>query len=161
MAEVALPQRGKERAFEPVVQLLETREGERLVRFAYRTEGQVRRGPVTVRVQDLARARKALERGAGAAEGARGRARDGQRRGDQVVPTGAGRAAARERGSGLRRARRALARRGDEPGEDGDPPVGPSSGSTACSGCGIMPTTLPAAFRTPATPPREPFTSSA
>jgi hypothetical protein len=62
VAEVALPHRGKEKAFEPVVQLLETREGERLVRFAYRTEGQVRRGPVTVRVRDLARARKALER---------------------------------------------------------------------------------------------------
>lgn len=63
VAEVALPpRRADERAFEPVVQLLETRDGERLVRFAYRTDGQVRRGPVTVRVRDLARARKALER---------------------------------------------------------------------------------------------------
>lgn len=61
LAEVALPQKGTEKAFEPVVQLLETRHGERLVRFAYRTEGQVRRGPVTVRVRDLARARKALD----------------------------------------------------------------------------------------------------
>lgn len=62
LAEVALPQKGIEKAFEPVVQLLETRDGERLVRFAYRTEGQVRRGPVTVRVRDLARARKALDK---------------------------------------------------------------------------------------------------
>ena len=63
MAEVALPQkRVDERTSEPVVQLLETRDGERLVRFAYRTDGRVRRGPVTVRVRDLARARKALER---------------------------------------------------------------------------------------------------
>jgi hypothetical protein len=62
LAEVALPQKGTEKAFEPVVQLLETRDGERLVRFAYRTEGQVRRAPVTVRVRDLARARKALDK---------------------------------------------------------------------------------------------------
>ncbi len=62
LAEVVLPQKGTAKGFEPVVQLLETRDGERLVRFAYRTEGQVRRGPVTVRVRDLARARKALER---------------------------------------------------------------------------------------------------
>lgn len=46
----------------PVVQLLRTREGEELVRFAYTTDGVVRRGPVTVRVRDLARARKALDR---------------------------------------------------------------------------------------------------
>jgi RTX calcium-binding nonapeptide repeat (4 copies) len=32
----------------------------------------------------------------------------------------------------------------------GRPPVGPSSGSTACSGCGISPTTLPAWLLTPA-----------
>ena len=62
LAEVTLPQKGTAKGFVPVVQLLETRDGERLVRFAYRTDGQVRRGPVTVRVRDLARARKALER---------------------------------------------------------------------------------------------------
>lgn len=63
VAELTLPpKRSDDRGFEPVVQLLETRDGERLVRFAYRTGGQVRRGPVTVRVRDLARARKALER---------------------------------------------------------------------------------------------------
>src|SRR5439155_24296444 len=33
---------------------------------------------------------------------------------------------------------------------NGWPPVGPTSGSTACSGCGINPTTLPRSFRTPA-----------
>ena len=62
VAEVTLPQRGDGKAFEPVVQLLQTRDGERLVRFAYRTAGRVQRGPVTIRVRDLARARKALEK---------------------------------------------------------------------------------------------------
>src|SRR5262245_11194801 len=32
----------------------------------------------------------------------------------------------------------------------GWPPVAPTSGSTACSGCGISPTTLPASLRIPA-----------
>lgn len=62
IAEVAVPPRGDDPAFTPVVQLLETASGERLVRFAYTTDGTVRRGPVTVRVRDLARARRALER---------------------------------------------------------------------------------------------------
>src|SRR5439155_10834225 len=35
--------------------------------------------------------------------------------------------------------------------KSGWPPVGPTSGSTACSGCGISPTTLPAGLRMPAT----------
>lgn len=66
MAEVTVPQRAVsaagEKVFEPIVQLLETDTGDRLVRFAYRTDGVVRRGPVTVRVKDLARVRKAIER---------------------------------------------------------------------------------------------------
>src|SRR5688572_26576357 len=37
------------------------------------------------------------------------------------------------------------------------PPVGPTSGSTACSGCGMSPTTLPASFLIPAIPRRAPF----
>ena len=45
------------RAFATHVQLLETESGERLVRLAYSTadHGWVRRGPVTMRVADLAR----------------------------------------------------------------------------------------------------------
>ncbi len=45
------------RAFSTHVQLLETESGERLVRIAYATaaHGHVRRGPVTLRVSDLAR----------------------------------------------------------------------------------------------------------
>jgi hypothetical protein len=42
------------------VQLLETPKGERLVRFAYATDGTARRGPVTLRARDLDRLRAAL-----------------------------------------------------------------------------------------------------
>ena len=57
---LALPQRAGERRFASVVELLETERGERLVRFAYSTSGNVRRGPVTLRVRDLERLRAAL-----------------------------------------------------------------------------------------------------
>ena len=60
--EVAVPQRAGEKRFSVVVQLLETRGGERLIRFAYTTEGSARRGPVTMRARDLERLRAALER---------------------------------------------------------------------------------------------------
>ena len=60
--EIAVPQRAGEKRFSVVVQLLETRGGERLVRFAYKTEGSARRGPVTMRARDLERLRAALER---------------------------------------------------------------------------------------------------
>ena len=60
--EVAVPQRAGEKRFSVIVQLLETHEGERLVRFAYATEGSARRGPVTMRARDLERLRAALER---------------------------------------------------------------------------------------------------
>ena len=43
-----------------VVQLLETSSGERLVRFAYSTDGTARRGPVTLRERDVARLRAGL-----------------------------------------------------------------------------------------------------
>ena len=36
--------------------------GERLVRFAYATDGTARRGPVTLRASDLAKLRKGLEK---------------------------------------------------------------------------------------------------
>jgi len=60
--EVTVPQRAGDKRFSVVVQLLETRGGERLVRFAYTTEGSARRGPVTMRARDLERLRAALER---------------------------------------------------------------------------------------------------
>ncbi|MBA3400907.1 MAG: hypothetical protein H0U05_02850 [Actinobacteria bacterium] len=60
--EVTVPQRAGEKRFSVVVQLLETRSGERLIRFAYTTAGSARRGPVTMRARDLERLRAALER---------------------------------------------------------------------------------------------------
>jgi hypothetical protein len=58
--EVKLQQRAGEKRFASLVQLLEDRSGERLVRFAYTTDGVTRRGPVTLRRADLERLRKAL-----------------------------------------------------------------------------------------------------
>jgi hypothetical protein len=60
--EVSVPQRAGERRFAVIVQLLETRRGERLVRFAYTTQGSARRGPVTMRARDVERLRAALAR---------------------------------------------------------------------------------------------------
>jgi len=48
-----LRQRAGDRRFSSAVELLETRRGERLVRFAYSTDGVSRRGPVTLRARDL------------------------------------------------------------------------------------------------------------
>jgi hypothetical protein len=58
--ELALPQRAGTKRFASVVQLLEGEKGESLIRFAYSTGGSARRGPVTLRAQDLARLREAL-----------------------------------------------------------------------------------------------------
>ena len=60
MEELALPQRAGDKRFASVVQLLETSTGERLVRFAYATDGTPRRGPVTLRQRDVARLRALL-----------------------------------------------------------------------------------------------------
>jgi hypothetical protein len=60
--EVSVPQRAGDKRFAVVVQLLETTDGERLIRFAYTTSGSARRGPVTMRARDLERLRAALER---------------------------------------------------------------------------------------------------
>jgi hypothetical protein len=60
--EATVPQRAGSKRFTVVVQLLETRDGEQLVRFAYATDGSARRGPVTMRARDLERLRAALER---------------------------------------------------------------------------------------------------
>jgi hypothetical protein len=58
--EVTVRQQAGDRRFSSRVQLLETRSGERLVRFAYSTDGQDRRGPVTFRARDLTRLRTQL-----------------------------------------------------------------------------------------------------
>src|SRR5256712_10071418 len=58
--QLTLPQRSGEKRFASVVQLLETEKGERDVRFAYTTGGVARRGPVTLRLNDLERLRAAL-----------------------------------------------------------------------------------------------------
>jgi hypothetical protein len=60
--ELAIPQRAGDRRFSSVVQLLENEKGDRLVRFAYTTDGTARRGPVTLRARDLARLHDALRR---------------------------------------------------------------------------------------------------
>jgi hypothetical protein len=60
--EATAPQRVGDRRFAVVVQLLEAPGGERLIRFAYTTDGSARRGPVTMRARDLERLRAALER---------------------------------------------------------------------------------------------------
>jgi hypothetical protein len=59
---VSVAQRAGERRFSTVVELLETESGERLVRFAYTTDGTARRGPVTLRAKDVERMQKLLER---------------------------------------------------------------------------------------------------
>jgi hypothetical protein len=60
--EVRLAQQAGEKRFSSLVQLLETKKGERLVRFAYATDGTARRGPVTLRTRDLDRLRVLLEK---------------------------------------------------------------------------------------------------
>jgi hypothetical protein len=62
LEEATIPQRVGDRRFSVVVQLLEATGGERLIRFAYTTDGAARRGPVTMRARDLERLRAALER---------------------------------------------------------------------------------------------------
>ena len=62
LEEATIPQRVGDKRFTVVVQLLEAPGGERLIRFAYTTDGAARRGPVTMRARDLERLRAALER---------------------------------------------------------------------------------------------------
>jgi hypothetical protein len=84
--ELVLPQAAGEREFAAVVQLLADGDGARYVRFAYTTDGVVRRGPVTFREEDLGRLREELRGhpelagalGLGGARAARG---GGRRRG--------------------------------------------------------------------------------
>ena len=62
LEEVAVQQRAGDKRFSVVVQLLETKSGEQLIRFAYTTDGSARRGPVTMRARDLEKLRASLER---------------------------------------------------------------------------------------------------
>ncbi len=62
LEEVAVRQQAGDKRFSVVVQLLETKSGEHLVRFAYTTNGSARRGPVTMRARDLEKLRASLER---------------------------------------------------------------------------------------------------
>jgi hypothetical protein len=58
--QLRLPQQAGDKRFSSLVELLESDRGERLLRFAYSTDGTVRRGPVTLRERDLVRLRKEL-----------------------------------------------------------------------------------------------------
>jgi len=58
--EVKVSQRAAGKAFASLLQLLETSDGETLVRFAYTTDGVARRGPVTLRPRDLEQLRSKL-----------------------------------------------------------------------------------------------------
>jgi hypothetical protein len=58
--EISVRQQAGEQRFASLVQLLETKDGDRLVRFAYTSDGSARRGPVTFRARDLARFRTQL-----------------------------------------------------------------------------------------------------
>jgi hypothetical protein len=51
--ELSVAQRSGDKRFSSIVQLLEGAKGERLVRFAYSTDGTSRRGPVTLRERDV------------------------------------------------------------------------------------------------------------
>jgi hypothetical protein len=62
LEEATVAQRVGDKRFAVVVQLLEAPSGERLIRFAYTTDGSARRGPITMRARDLERLRAALER---------------------------------------------------------------------------------------------------
>lgn len=62
LEEARVQQRAGDKRFAIVVQLLDAPGGERLIRFAYTTDGTARRGPVTMRARDLERLRAALER---------------------------------------------------------------------------------------------------
>lgn len=66
--EVVLEQDAGGREFGSLVQLLEDEEGARLVRFAYSTGGTARRGPVTLRAEDIERLRGELRERRGLAK---------------------------------------------------------------------------------------------
>jgi hypothetical protein len=66
--QIDLPQSSGDKEFTSVVQLLAGEDGERYVRFAYTTDGVARRGPVTLRAEDLKRLRSELRKRPGLAQ---------------------------------------------------------------------------------------------
>jgi hypothetical protein len=60
LEEIAIEQSAGEKTFASLVQLLESPEGARFVRFAYSTGGSARRGPVTLRLGDVDELRATL-----------------------------------------------------------------------------------------------------
>jgi len=60
--QVSLAQTVGDKRFKSLVELLENERGDQLIRFAYSTDGVVRRGPVTLRLKDMAKLRAALAR---------------------------------------------------------------------------------------------------
>ncbi len=68
LEEVRVSQRVASKSFASVLQLLETSDGETLVRIAYTTDGVARRGPVTLRPRDLEQLRAKLGDGSALAE---------------------------------------------------------------------------------------------
>jgi hypothetical protein len=61
LEEVKVSQRIAGKSFASLLQLLETTDGERLVRIAYTTDGVIRRGPVTLRPRDVEQLRAKLD----------------------------------------------------------------------------------------------------
>lgn len=59
--EVRVSQRVGDKQFASLLQLLEGKRGEPLVRFSYTTDGVSRRGPVTLRLKDIERLRATLD----------------------------------------------------------------------------------------------------
>jgi hypothetical protein len=59
---VEIKQQVGDKRFASGLELLETERGERLLRFAYSTDGVARRGPVTMKARDVKRLRAALEK---------------------------------------------------------------------------------------------------
>ncbi len=60
--EISVPQSNDDKEFVSHIQLLEGGAGEPLLRFAYSTEDVARRGPVTLRIADVKRLGKGLEK---------------------------------------------------------------------------------------------------
>ena len=61
--EAKVSQRVGDETFASIVQLLETKDGKALIRFAYTTDGVARRGPVTLRPRDVEALRLKLGEG--------------------------------------------------------------------------------------------------
>jgi hypothetical protein len=61
--EIKVAQRAGDKRFASTVQLLESDQGEQMLRIAYTSGGRARRGPVTLRPQDVERLRAAARPG--------------------------------------------------------------------------------------------------